>query len=233
LDPTPYFAGRQLTPVPSDAELRGAFALRYKVYCLECGFLDPQAYAQGLETDACDSIAAHFGAYNGFHELVGYVRLVPADAQGRLPWEARCKTLLQGTQLPMRRGSAEISRLMVREDYRRRRGDTLSGVALPDDEPHELRDRRTSSPQILLTLYRQMYLYSVAHGQRYWYAAMERSLARSLKRLDFAFRQIGEQADYFGPVAPYLADLRELESRLALSQPELLAWMRHPEGAAA
>jgi N-acyl amino acid synthase of PEP-CTERM/exosortase system len=233
LDPTPYFAGRQLTLVPNDAELRSAFALRYAVYCLECRFLNPQAYAEGLEIDAYDSVSAHFGAYNRRHELVGYVRLVPPDAQGRMPWEARGKTLLEGVRLPPRSGSAEISRLMVREDYRRRCGDTLSGVAQPEDELPELRDRRRSSPQILLTLYRQMYLYSVAHGLRYWYAAMERSLARSLKRLDFAFKQIGEQADYFGPVAPYLADLRELESQLALSEPELLAWMQLREGVAA
>jgi N-acyl amino acid synthase of PEP-CTERM/exosortase system len=206
-------------------------ALRYSVYCLECHFLDAQAYPDGLETDSADSISAHFGAFNRRNELVGYVRLVPADAQGQLPWESRQMCLREGIRLPPRAHSAEISRLMVREDYRRRRGDMLSGVAQPDTEAHEWRDRRTASPQILLTLYRQMYLYSIDNGVRHWYAAMERSLARSLKRLHFAFHQIGAQADYFGPVAPYLADLRELEALLSVSQPELLAWMQAPEGA--
>ena len=195
--------------------------------------LKPQevAYPDGLETDEADSGSAHFGAYNLSHELVGYVRLVPPDAQSRLPWESRNMTLREGIRLPPRAHSAEISRLMVREDYRRRRGDMLSGVAQPDTDAHDWRERRTASPQILLTLYRQMYLYSVANGLRHWYAAMERSLARSLKRLHFAFHQIGAQADYFGPVAPYLADLRELETLLSMSRPELLAWMQAPEGA--
>jgi N-acyl amino acid synthase of PEP-CTERM/exosortase system len=232
LDPTPYFAGRRLAYEPDDAALRSAFALRFKVYCLECRFLDAVAYPDGMETDDRDVASAHFGAFNRNHELVGYVRLVPPDAQGLLPWEAHCSALLQDAHLPPRAGSAEISRLMVREDYRRRRGDTLAGVARPEDEAVEMRDRRTASPQILLTLYRQMYLYSQAHGVRHWYAAMERALARSLNRMDFAFKRIGEQADYFGPVAPYLADLRELESHLAQYQPQLLIWMQLREDAA-
>jgi N-acyl amino acid synthase of PEP-CTERM/exosortase system len=233
LDPTPYFAGLRLAFAPDDAALRSAFALRFKVYCLECKFLDSKAYPDELETDERDPVSAHFGAYNRNQELVGYVRLVPPDAQGHLPWEAHCNALLESARLPPRLGSAEISRLMVREDYRRRRGDTLSGVARPEEEPLELRDRRTTSPQILLTLYRQMYIYSLAHGVRHWYAAMERALARSLNRMDFAFNRIGEQADYFGPVAPYLADLRELESHLGQYQPELLKWMKPREDAAA
>jgi N-acyl amino acid synthase of PEP-CTERM/exosortase system len=231
LDPTPYFTGRQLDYTPGRSELQGAFALRYDVYCLECHFLDAQAYPDGLESDAVDIASAHFLAYNHNFELVGYVRLVPPDDNGRLPWEAHCTSLCDGTQLPPRAHSAEISRLMVREDYRRRRGDTLSGVARTFIETSQRHDRRAATPQILLTLYRQMYLYSLAHDIDHWYAAMERPLARSLKRLDFAFRQIGEQADYFGPVAPYLADLRELEAHLALSQPDLLAWMQRPEEA--
>lgn len=232
MESTPYFAGRQLAFAPGDAALRDAFALRYSVYCLECGFLDAQAYPDGLETDGDDADSAHFGAYNQSRELVGYVRLVLPDAQDRLPWEAHCQSLREGAALPPRAQSAEISRLMVREDYRRRRGDMLSGVAQPDNGAHAWHDRRSVSPQILLTLYRQMYLYSLAHGIAYWYAAMERSLARSLKRLRFGFHQIGAQADYFGPVAPYLADLRELESQLAASRPELLAWMQGAEDAA-
>jgi N-acyl amino acid synthase of PEP-CTERM/exosortase system len=217
--------------MPDDAPLRGAFALRYSVYCLECRFLDPQAYPDGLETDGHDRASAHFGAYNQSRELVGYVRLVPPDAQGRLPWELHCKSVRDGVRLPPRAHSAEISRLMVREDYRRRRGDMLSGVAKAETDVHARQDRRTKSPQILLTLYRQMYQFSLAHGTRHWYAAMERPLARTLKHMHFGFHQIGAQADYFGPVAPYLADLREMESQLALSQPDLLAWMQAPEGA--
>ena len=74
-----------------------------------------------------------------------------------------------------------------------------------------------------------MYIYSINNGIRYWYAAMERSLARALTRMNFAFNQVGPQTDYYGPVAPYMADLRELETRVGASDPALLAWMRSTE----
>lgn len=88
---------------------------------------------------------------------------------------------------------------------------------------------RKKSPQILLSLYRQMYAFSLNNGIRYWYAAMERPLARALTRMNFGFRQIGPPTDYYGPVALYLADLRELETLLGERDPALLAWMRRPE----
>jgi N-acyl amino acid synthase of PEP-CTERM/exosortase system len=213
--------------------LEHAFELRYQVYCLECGYLDAAAYADGRESDIYDDDSAHFFAHNLRRELVGYVRLVPADMDGRFPWELYCKHEGQ-VALPPAAEAAEVSRLMVRRDYRRRRGDILSGVnttggdqqrggALPAGE------RRMESPQILLTLYRQMYQHSLQVGIRYWYAAMERPLARSLQRMAFTFEQIGPETDYFGPVAPFMTDLRRLEANLESRNPALLAWMQKPD----
>ena len=70
-----------------------------------------------------------------------------------------------------------------------------------------------------------MYAYSRKNGIRHWYAVMERPLARSLLRLNFAFKAIGPQTDYYGPVMPYLADIRELgsASRSAASRASKLA----------
>jgi N-acyl amino acid synthase of PEP-CTERM/exosortase system len=89
-------------------------------------------------------------------------------------------------------------------------------------------DQRNPSPQIMLALYREMYVYSVNNNIRYWYAAMERSLARILARMNFGFQQIGPFTDYYGPVAPYVADLRVLEYQVGQRDPALLAWMRAP-----
>ena len=115
---------------------------------------------------------------------------------------------------------------MVRKNYRRRHGEQPpSGAAMDEDAayPHEMRN---PSPQILLCLYRAMYLYSLKNGIRYWYAAMERSLARILTRMNFGFQQIGPATDYYGAVAPYVADLRFLEQQLSQKSPDLLHWMR-------
>ena len=89
-------------------------------------------------------------------------------------------------------------------------------------------DRRQGSSYVLLRLYRQMYGYSRARGIRYWLAAMERPLARSLAIRNFAFAPIGPESDYFGQVAPYMADLHDLERRLHAHNPRLLEWLRLP-----
>ena len=233
VDFAPYFTGRTSTRNQDRAMLEHAFELRYQVYCLECGYLDAGAYADGRESDIYDDDSAHFFAHNLRRELVGYVRLVPPDGDGQFPWQLYCRHD-GAVALPPAAETAEVSRLMVHRDYRRRRGDILSGVNTEGEAPTRTGapgagERRMDSPQILLTLYRQMYQHSLKVGIRYWYAAMERPLARSLQRMAFTFEQIGPETDYFGPVAPFVADLRRLEVNLESRNPALLAWMQKPD----
>jgi N-acyl amino acid synthase of PEP-CTERM/exosortase system len=226
IDFAPYFTGLKLLPASDLALMQRVHALRFEVYCTECGFLSAGDYPDGLEIDGHDSISQHFCALNLQQQLAGYVRLVQADTQGRFPYQAHCTGLFNTMELPPPQQAGEISRLIVHKHYRRRRGDTLAGVTVASPgypPPHE---RRNDSPQILLAVFRQMYAASVSSGTRYWYAAMERPLARALKQLGFDFKQIGPVIDYYGPVAPYLADLRELEASVGQAKPELLRWMR-------
>jgi N-acyl amino acid synthase of PEP-CTERM/exosortase system len=135
--------------------------------------------------------------------------------------------LFDGVALPPPDESAEVSRLMVHANYRRRQGehapDGVADGACTLARTHEMRN---PSPQILLTLYRLMYDHSLRCGIRYWYAAMEQSLARLLIRMGFGFQQVGPATDYYGPVAPYVGDLRLLEAQLEQHNPALMAWMR-------
>ena len=214
--------------------MRELFALRYQVYCLECGFLDPKNYSDELETDEYDPNSVHFTAYNLENQLVGSLRLVLPGIDQRFPFQEHCKELFDDVFMPPPLESGEVSRLVVRESYRRRLGDTRAGVSqdfligsayrMHDERPKW--ERRSSSPQILMGLYREMYQYSVETNVRYWYAAMEKSLVRALARLHFVFRPIGMETNYYGPVTPYVADLHELEQRLGANNPELLAWFR-------
>lgn len=208
--------------------LHSALKLRFQVYCIECNFLAPEDYPDRMERDEHDASATHFYAFDADDDLVGYVRLIRPDNAGHFPLHRHCDvSSLQA--LPDPSGAVEISRLMVRADYRRRRGDRLSGVTAEQNRAAFAGERRQEAPQILLSLYRQMFAYSQAKGIRHWYAAMERPLARSLLRYRFGFRPIGPESDYYGPVAPYLADLRELEQQVSTHHPALMAWMRRPQ----
>ena len=235
LDPlTPHFKFGQLRFDENMALSEHIYSLRFKVYCLECGFLEPENYENGLESDEFDEHSIHFTACNLENELVGSMRLVLGDPGRRFPFEDRCQVLFDDVVLPPAKESGEVSRLVVSARYRRRAGDSLAGVSQEflTSSSHGMPgkpasgERRSRSPQILLGLYREMYQYSVRANIRYWYAAMERSLARALTRLSFDFTPIGMETDYYGPVIPYVADLRELERKLKANRPDLLAWFR-------
>lgn len=223
-----HFNGSEVKPGHNEAMMRRVFELRYDVYCRECRFLDAEDYPNDRESDEYDIQSAHFAALEHNGGLAGYVRLVRPDAIGTFPFQNHCVELLDGVQLPPAFKSAEISRLMVREDFRRRRGDLVTGASAEENGYSSAIEMRNRSPQILLTMYREMYAHSVHNGIRYWYAAMERSLARALASMNFGFRKIGPATNYYGPVTPYVADLRELEAGLRQCNPALLAWMQRP-----
>lgn len=211
-----------------------ASEMRYEVYCLECNFLLPEDYPDGVETDEHDETAAHFYAFDHEEQLVGYVRLVQPDTQARFPFQRHCN-LSSGVELATPHEAAEISRLMVRRDYRRRQSGSLCGVTAQQNAAAFSGDRRHQAPGVLLNLYRQMYQYCLANNVRFWYAAMERTLARSLAQFGFHFVPIGPATDYYGPVAPYLADLRKLEEQVRQRDTSLLDWLMdsHPKSQAA
>ena len=212
--------------------LRDIFTLRHDVYCIERAFLPAGGDNGGIETDAADHCAIHFGSYDQHQDLIATVRLVQPHAGQDYPFRQYC-TPFAGTALPARAQAAEVSRLVVRKSYRRRRGDSMEGVPRDFTEHGDtgairpaaggVRQRGTG-PLLLLGLYREMYRHSREHGIRYWYAAMERSLARALDRMGFPFEPISEPVDYFGPVALYMVDLDALDARLRQQNRFLAAW---------
>jgi N-acyl amino acid synthase of PEP-CTERM/exosortase system len=220
------FRGDREEQVPADI-----FKLRYQVYCIECAFLQPDQYADEMEFDDYDENSTHFAAYTMDENLVGTVRLVQPNYPQRYPFELHCRPF-ENYQMPARELCAEISRLAVRKSHRRRRADSVLGIpgllAAHHNDGFELNPalerRERASPMLLLGMYREMYRHSRQAGIRYWFAAMERSLAFALSRMGFKFTQIGPQADYYGAVTPYVLDLRELGARLYDTNPALATW---------
>jgi len=220
------YHGQRPDEVPDDL-----FRLRHEIYCIECAYLKADAALGGCERDEYDQCATHFAAYTVDQALVGTVRLVTPAAPCVYPFELHCPAFADFS-MPPRASCGEVSRLAVRRSHRRRRADSTQGVPgfapqrQADTDPHARADRRgAASPMLLLGMYREMYRHSRAHGIRYWFAAMERSLAHSLRRMGFTFDAIGPVADYYGKVTPYLLDLGELMLALGVNNPPLRAWL--------
>jgi N-acyl-L-homoserine lactone synthetase len=190
--------------VSAPEDLKAVFGLRYQVYCEERRFLPAGRYPDRLETDGHDAHAVHFAAFDSRGAVAAAARLVVERGQGTLPFQEHC-AVFDGVGAPAVATAAEVSRLVLNRGYRKPPGGGPLG-------------------SVVLEIYRAMYRYSVAHGIGHWYAAMERPLHRLLHRYGFHFNAIGPPADYFGPVAPYSADVSVLLGGLERQHPTLHGW---------
>ncbi len=234
-----HFTFNQLSSSDVDNPLlKEIFALRYEVYCLECGFLEPQDYQDRIETDEYEGRSFHVAAHHNLDgEIVGTVRLIEASAGQYFPFEEHC-TFFDSFGFPPREQCGEISRLVVRKSYRRRPGDSMQGMSKEflekgnaasieaEATTGHATERRSSRPEVLLGMYRELYRYSRKAGIRYWFAAMEQPLARSLSRIGVRFLPVGPETDYYGPVTPFMIDLRKLEVTMSKESPLLAAWFK-------
>lgn len=73
-------------------------------------------------------------------------------------------------------------------------------------------------------MYRELFRLSSSGGVRFWFAAMERALVRSLAKVSFRCTPIGPVADYCGGATLYLFDRDVLLQRLEKENTVLGAW---------
>lgn len=215
-------------------ELKGAiYRLRYKVYVEEFGFEKPEDHPGGYEIDEYEPYSLHFAALNENQEVVGTVRLVFSSEKG-FPIEHAAKTGFIVTTPPTDK-TAEISRLAVSRDYRRRAEDGLYGVesyllqseggVLPDRGPIPEEYQKRKRPVIVLGLFRSLYHASKRKGINHLYLITEKKLFHLLKRYGFLFKQIGDPVNYHGIRIPYLGIIDEMERTLVASKQQLLELM--------
>jgi N-acyl amino acid synthase of PEP-CTERM/exosortase system len=168
-----------------------SYRLRYQVYCLERGFLNPANYPDRLERDEFDRVSLHAGVVNRQRQLLGTLRLVKANMVD-LPLFHHC-TLFDHYERELHRDGvqlAEVSRLCM---------------------SRECRDDSAANSRVGLNLYRATYQTSKRAKLTHWLVAMEPALHRLLAAVGVPFRVAGPVTDYFGPVAPYICDLQEFD----------------------
>ena len=108
-------------PVKAEKDLIEVYGLRYKVYCHEWGFEKPENHMDGLVTDADDENALHFATKDDSNKTVGAVSLI-VDSSGTFPIERHCELEIDNVNIP-REGLAEIAKLVIHRNYRRRAED--------------------------------------------------------------------------------------------------------------
>ncbi len=211
---TPNFSFKEIKKLDDEIIFDEIVKLRYLVYCKECQYLNENDYEDEKELDEYDSRSIHFVAENENKEVVGTIRLILANQSENFPFEKHCE-IFPSVVLPNKKDCGEISRFIIKKEYRK-------------NYLHKKNKniRTKYSQQIMLGLYREMYRYSVKNNIRFWFAAMEKGLAKLLLNMGFKFEPMGPEMDYYGPVTIYVADLRNLESFLNTHNLLLLKWFQ-------
>ncbi len=199
--------------------------LRYDVYVSEFGFEKKEDHPSGLEEDIYDPHSIELAAIEQIDEntqkVIGTIRLILHSELG-FPTENVACIKFKGTKPPKEK-IAEISRLTVCKDYRRRELDGLHGVesyirvyegGLLSTNELGRKDHLRVQPYIIMGLYKKMYQVSKRLGITHWYLITEKKLWYALKRFNFIFHQIGEPVYYFGMRIPYLGIIDEIEENL-------------------
>lgn len=208
-------------------EMTEILNLRYEVFCKETSYINKDLFPDCKEVDQYDANSIHIGSFTQDDFILGAARLVRPLPGQKFPFENHCQTF-QFIRPPARSETAEISRLIVAKKLRSRRSDSLQGITQVDTNSESILNFTgtgiSGNEMILLSMFREMYNVSKQAGIRYWYAAMDIALSRTLARMGFEFTSIGRQANYYGAVTPYLADLRELEYTLKRNKREFWEW---------
>lgn len=185
-----------------------AFKIRHEVYCEELGF--EECREDGMETDEADphSILCLI-QHRKTQRYAGTCRVVYSRSDEQLlPIEKYCLDSidvdeLSPTNFP-RNKICEISRLAVPEEFRRRQADKFKGAATGAINEAQYSDKELRCfPFIAVGLYLSAASVVINKDIEHVYVMMEPRLARSLRFVGIAFKQVGPVVDYHGKRAPY------------------------------
>ena len=210
MDFAKYF---ELSLALSEDLKRDVYKVRYNVYCEEFGYEDAERFKDQLETDAFDAQSIHcLVTHRSSGTPAGCVRLVTVDKGQAMPFQSHCGDGLDTDFFQARAervsSMAEISRLAVDGQFRRRRGEQESRFGNTDSLHFAAREKRTFS---LLAV--SLFLASAAVADLLrrpnCFAIMEPFLPAILRRTGVTVSRVGEDFDYNGIRAPYYLNIDE------------------------
>jgi N-acyl amino acid synthase of PEP-CTERM/exosortase system len=214
----------------SDAGREIHYRLRYQVYCIETGYEDPEGFRDEKERDRFDENSVHFIVRRkATGDWIAAVRLVvgplcnlPLNELAQIEL-AKISEMTDGNANRVTRLCAEVSRLCVVSDFRRRIHERKTVYQLAEGpimrQPEIfLRDRR-QAPWIMLGLLRAAREYSLRQGIFYWFFLVTGSLVRLLQSQGVDLSIVGQQCNHRGIRRPHLGDIRTGFDSLQIKSP--------------
>ena len=200
-----------------DQRLRDdVYRIRHAVYCVDLGF-EP-VRADGMERDSFDAHSLHclLRTATPTPAPVGCVRLVMSEPGALLPFERTCeqaidRRIVDPSRLD-RSTIAEVSRLAVLSQFRRRKGEHAAPAGLPDEAPDQASSsgKLPSFPYIPVSLYMGSIALARANNVETIFMLTEPRLAAHFSRLGVRVRQIGSPIEHRGQRVPSMIDVEEV-----------------------
>ncbi|MCF6239396.1 MAG: PEP-CTERM/exosortase system-associated acyltransferase, partial [Candidatus Marinimicrobia bacterium] len=192
----------------------------HEVYCKELGWEAEDK--DGLEKDSYDSHSLHCllkSVKTG--KFIGCIRVIlpsHAEQEPMLPFQKVCAIGLNtGHPDPVELANdttAEVSRLAIIAEYRRRKNEQGCPVAINDSD--YAFDERRKFPYIPVGLYLGMLQMAFIQGIHNLYFLTEPHLARHFSRLGGRLEPVGEGIDHRGLRIPYRMNVCEVLKGLHL-----------------
>lgn len=210
----------RVVPAVTEKLVEEAQRIRHQVYCQELGW-EP-VKEDGLERDYYDQYSVHCLLRSVSREsFIGCIRLVLPTDDGvglHLPLQKACDgKLYPGHPDPVALANievAEVSRLAITSDFRRRRHEKGKVVSFPDQEV-SLSDRR-KFPYIPVALYLGMMEIAAQRNINNLYFLTEPLLAKHFGRLGGELELVGEGIEHRGLRKPYLMDVETVMRKVRL-----------------
>lgn len=201
---------RPVTLDDSTPLLTMSYRLRYQTFCLERLFFDKAAYPSQLESDSFDKFSVHVGVLSAEDELVGTARIVSPSGAG-LPLLRYCRLFPGDTTLEDPANTVvELSRVCLKRDWDAPRASTTGQLeCVAPRSSSRMPGRASDDP--FAALIKAVYVEAKRLHATHWIVAIEKALRRRLLRYGLPFHLAGPEVDYFGPVAPYVLNVDELD----------------------
>lgn len=212
------------------AAINEVLEVRYQVYCIDRPFEDPNCFLDKRERDAYDPRSVHALIR---HRLTGNsvaaVRLVLAgdSARNDFPMEGPCIGKMSANAQKAlaavpRHKVAEMSRLAVSRDFRRRVNENQTTSGISDFASYTDEDGgQRAMPYISLGLFAAIVKMSVENGITHWLAVMEPTLLRLLKRYGISFEHVGPVVEYHGRRKPVFTEAAALLDGIRRQRPDV------------
>lgn len=194
--------------VTTDKHYEDMFKLRHDVYIEEFKYQDEKEFSNGLEKDEFDDISTACVIYHiATGKPAACVRLIPGKKCDYLPIEKYMIDILDNDVIKglnkNRSSLAEVSRLAVSREFRRRGKEALSPVGYHDE------NEEITYPLLSVACFLSCIIISDIIDTEQYIAAMDPFLPRLLKYQNLNFEKISEPASYHGQRCAYLIHKRD------------------------